>query len=76
MKAVEVAGIRLMKGSPEYIQKLQDELRKTSLGHDLIRVSRDRHYFHKCSRYAETMNCPQLLVKEHEAKSLGINNTL
>ncbi|XP_052101328.1 DNA primase large subunit-like [Mytilus californianus] len=40
LKAVEVAGIRLMKGSNEYIQKLQDELRKTSLGHDLIRTDK------------------------------------
>lgn len=39
MKAVEVTGIRLIRNSDEYKLKLTDELRKTALGHDLLRVS-------------------------------------
>jgi hypothetical protein len=39
LKAVEVTGIRLIRNSDEYKQKLTDELNKTALGHDLLRVS-------------------------------------
>ena len=39
LKAVEVTGIRLIRNSDEYKQKLTDELKKTALGRDLLRVS-------------------------------------
>lgn len=40
LKAVEVTGIRLIRNSDEYKLKLTDELKKTALGHDLLRTDK------------------------------------